>query len=342
MLEKIKKFFIGLILAALAISSCTRTVPTNNSSLDKGSTKSSKGVFGFLFKGVSTPTPPGDYVHTVDVKKEAIKEARTRSYSLHVPASYDATGAVGLLFLFPTDGETSADFMKETHFTDFTDKEGYIVVVPDQYSEGMKWNNGVTKTDGPDDLLFIKNLLASIKEDFKIDPNRVFVAGKATGGIMAYQVAATMADQVAAVGAFGSSAGFRLENGAKALMVSAPVQPISVMEIHGMRDGTVPFGTDAAAQSAAAGFITFGETESFWTSALGCGADFKAQLVKHDHIQKHLWNACNGNTSFHSIAIWTGTSQWPEGNAKLKGYSVDIPATQYIWEFLTSHPKSAQ
>ena len=163
MFDKLKKFFIGLILAALAISSCTRAIPDSSSSLDKSTKSTSKSWFGSLFKAASTPTPPGDYVLTVEVKDETIKEARTRSYNLHVPASYDSSVDVGMLMLFPGDAQTAAEFMKETKFQEYTDKEGYILVVPDQYGEGLKWNNGVSNTTGPSDVLFIQALVKELK-----------------------------------------------------------------------------------------------------------------------------------------------------------------------------------
>lgn len=334
MIEKLKKFIISLVLAALAISGCTRTVPSETGGSE------SKGFFGLFAKTVSTPVPPGDYVHTIDIKKEAVEAARTRSYTLHVPASYTDETEVGLLFLFPADGETGRDFLKETNFLSFTDNEGFIVVVPDAYSEGMKWNNGVTKTDGPDDLLFISSLVTKIKDSFKIDNNKVFVAGKATGGIMAYQVAASMSDQFAAVGVFGASAGFRLQDGAKPLSITAPANPISVFAIHGMEDGLIPYGNSKAAKNAKSGYMTFGETESFWKEAIGCGDNMQAKQTKHDHLLWHNWAGCKNNTELKTLSIWSGDNDWPEGTAKIKGVSVDIPATQVIWEFLVNHPRT--
>lgn len=335
MIEKLKKFIISLVLAALAISGCTRAVPSESGGSE------SKGFFGLFSKTISTPTPPGDYVHTIEIKKEVVEAGRTRSYTLHVPANYTNTTEVGLLFLFPADAETGRDFLKETNFLSFTDKEGVIVVVPDAYSEGMKWNNGVTKTDGPDDLLFIKLLLEKMKDNFKIDSNKVFVAGKGTGGIMAFQVAASMSDQIAAVGVFGASAGYRLQDGAKPLIITTPANPVSVFAIHGMRDDNIPYGDGGIARSALAGFMTFGETESYWKEAIGCGDNLQVKQSKHEHLLKHTWIGCKNNTELQTISIWTGTSTWPDGTAKLKGYSVDTPATQVIWEFLINHPKTA-
>lgn len=342
MLDKIKKFFIGLILAALALTSCTRAIPSNNSSLDKGSNSSSKGLFGFLFKTASTPTPPGDYVHTIEIKSEEIKEARTRSYNLHVPTSYDNSKAVGLLMLFPADGELANDFLKETKFQTFTDKEGYIVVLPDPYTEGMKWNNGVSKTSGPNDILFITTLLADLKDNFNIDANKVMVSGKAEGGIMAYQVAASLSDQIAAVGVYGATMGYRTENGAQPLKISNPSSPVSVIAVHGLMDNIIPAGNDKLAKEAAAGYMTFGETESFWKNAIGCQGSMKIKQSKNEHILKHTWSDCKNGTSFQSITIWTGTNVWPTGKTELKGYIVDIPATQIIWEFLVNSPKAAK
>ncbi len=210
MFDKFKKFFIGLILAALAISSCTRAIPDSSSSLDKSTKSTSKSWFGSLFKAASTPTPPGDYVLTVEVKDETIKEARTRSYNLHVPASYDSSTAVGMLMLFPADAQNAAEFLKETKFQKFTDNEGFILVVPDQYGEGLKWNNGVSSTTGPSDVLFIQTLLKELKANLKIDENKVIMSGKSQGGIMAFQAAAALSDQVAGVGVYGGAVGFRI------------------------------------------------------------------------------------------------------------------------------------
>lgn len=332
MFEKMKKIFISIMLAVLALSGCTRSIPSSLTQSD------SQG--GLFAKSASTPIPPGDYVHTVDIAGETIETARTRSYYLHVPNSYDNTTAVGLLILFPADGETARDFLKETGFLSFTDKEGLIVVVPDAYSEGMKWNNGVTKTSGPDDVLFMKALLQKMKDNFKIDATKVFLSGKGTGGIMAYQTAASLGDQIAAVGVYGASVGYRAESGATPKTIPSPVTPVSVIAIHGMDDEQIPYGNTKKAKNAAAGYLTFDESEYFWKTAIGCAENLQSRQTKHDHLLWHTWTSCGNGTELKTISIWTGTSTWPDGTAKIKGISVDIGATQVIWEFLINHPKS--
>jgi polyhydroxybutyrate depolymerase len=341
MFEKLKKFFIGLILAALAISSCTRAIPDSSSSLEKSTKSTSKSWFGSLFKAASTPTPPGDYVLTVDVKDETIKEARTRSYTLHVPSSYDSSTAVGLLMLFPADAQKASEFMKETKFQKFTDKEGYILVVPDQYGEGLKWNNGVSNTAGPSDVLFIQTLLKELKSNLKIDENKVFMSGKGKGGIMAFQAAAALSDQVAGVGVYGAAIGIRPAKDAQALKVSNPSTPFSVIAIHGLRDNNIPANQTAKMKKSGTGYLTFADMEKFWVKALGCTGKMQAKQTKNEHILRHTWNACQNGTSLQSYTIWTGTAAWAQGNAKLHGQEVDIPATQLIWEFLSNHPKAA-
>ncbi len=335
MLDKIKKFFIGLILAALALTSCTRAIPAGNSSLDKGS-KSSKSLFESLFKSASTPTPPGDYVLTLDIKKEEIKDARTRTYNLHIPSGYDPKTPTGLLILFPADGQIAREFLKETKFQSFSDNKGFILVVPDQYSQGMKWNNGVSKTDGPDDKLFISTLLAELKDTLNIDPKRIVVSGKAEGGIMAYQIATIMADQIAAVGVYGASIGYRASDGAEPVKISSPTAPVSVIAIHGLRDRNIP----AASPARSAGYLSMDDMEGFWINALACPGPMKAKQLKNENILRHNWSGCANNTEVQTYTIWLGDSDWATGTATHKNKNVDIPATQIIWEFIYNHPKN--
>jgi polyhydroxybutyrate depolymerase len=342
MLEKIKKFFIGLILAALAISSCTRAVPAGNSSLDKGANTAKKGLFGLsLFKAKTTPTPPGDYVLTINVGKETIEGARTRSYNLHVPSSYDAKTPAGLLILFPPDGKSANDFLSTTQFLAQTDPAGYLVVVPDTYTESKKWTNGISTTSGPDDILFIKTLLADFQQNLKIDGTHIFVSGQGTGGIMALQVASAFGDQVAAVGVVGASAGYRNAKGDKSVTISSPVAPISVMLINGMYDKTIPFGDGTSSKKLPKGYADFDESEGYWHNAIACEGKIKVQMTKKNNVIKHTWSTCKNGTELNTVQLWQGTGAWPLGTEKVKGNLVNISATQYIWDFFTSHPKPA-
>ncbi len=341
MLSKLKKFFIGLILAALALSSCTRAVPTENSSLDKSATKEKKSWFGAgLFKPKTTPTPPGDYVMTIDVEGETIEAAVTRSYTLHVPVSYTGDDPVPLFIAIPDSGMTGKKFEKAAALTQYTDGGvGSILVLPDAYGEKLAWNNGIQTGSGANDILFIQTLITRLQEIHNIDPHRIYLIGFGQGGILAYQAAATMANEVAGVGVVGASVGYRAEKGADPTMIQPNIAPVSVIMIHGMRDEVIPFSLGKNAKKNDAGYQTFDQSEAYWVKALGCEGSPKVKITRNEHIIRHAWEGCNGGSSLQSISINTGTHTWFQSVKATESKKPSISASEAIFSFLMANPK---
>ena len=82
-----------------------------------------------------------------------------------------------------------------------------------------------------DDLGFIRLLLAELLQTYCIDTRHVHVAGFSTGGVMAYELGASVPGiaSVAAVEA-GQMLGFG----------SAPTLPVHLLDVHGNQDATMP------------------------------------------------------------------------------------------------------
>jgi len=338
MLDKLKKFFIGLILAALALSSCTRAAPSQNSSLDKGGTKEKKSWFGAsLFKAKTTPTPPGDYVMTIDVDGETVEAAKTRTYTLHVPASYTGDDPVGLLFLLPDDGMTAKKFLKTTDYLKYSDPNGWVVVLPDALGENPTWTTGLNGVSGANDLLFLQSLLSHLQKNFNIDPKKIFASGFGTGGVMAYQLGSSMSGDVAAVGVVGGAIGYRPEKGADPVMIQPAAGPLSVIFIHGMKDKAFSYGSDK--KKDAAGYVSFTATESYWKKALGCEGSPQVKITRNEHVQRHQWENCTAGTSLESISIWAGEHAWYLGGTPKTSKSPDVPATETIFAFFIKNYK---
>jgi len=340
MLDKLKKFFIGLILAALALSSCTRAVPSENSSLDKASSKEKKSWFGAsIFKPKTTPTPPGDYVMTIDVDGETIEAARTRSYTMHIPAAYTGENPVALFIAISENGMSGKKFNKEAELQKYTDSGGNILVFPDAYGEKLEWNNGIIPGSGANDVLFLQTLITRLQEVHNINPKQIYLIGFGQGGILAYQVASATANEVAAVGVVGASVGFRAEKGGEVNMIQPAIAPVSVIMIHGMRDDVIPFALPKDAKKNSAGYQTFDQSEGYWVTTLGCEGSPKVRITRNEHIIRHTWEGCNGGSSLVSISINTGKHVWFQSATAKESKKPSISATDAIFSFLMSNPK---
>lgn len=340
MLDKLKKFFIGLILAALAISSCTRAVPSENSSLDKTNSKEKKSWFGAsLFKPKTTPTPPGDYVMTIEVDGETVEAARTRSYTIHIPASYTGEEPVALFIAIPDNGMSGKKFNKDADLQKYSDAGGNILVFPDAFGEKLEWNNGINQGSEANDILFLQTLITKLQEVHNINPKQIYLIGFGQGGILAYQVASSMANEVAAVGVVGASVGYRAEKGADVNMIQPVIAPVSVIMIHGIRDDVIPFALPKDAKKNAAGYQTFDQSEGYWVKTLGCEGGPKVRITRNEHIIRHTWEGCNGGSSLVSISINTGKHEWFQSATAKETKKPSISATEAIFAFLMSNPK---
>src|SRR5262249_34359239 len=69
---------------------------------------------------------------------------------------------------------------------------------------------------------------------YTVDPKRVFVVGHSNGGFMAYRMACDHADQIAAIVSFEAA---MFADTSRCM----PKQPVSVLEIHGTSDTSIPF-----------------------------------------------------------------------------------------------------
>lgn len=336
MFAKIKKWFIELILITLAISGCTRSVPVNGSSLDTGE-KAGKG-FSLIpeawMKKKATVTPPGDYVQTFTVKAETLEEAKTRSYALHVPASYDGKTAVPLMIMLHDSGESAAKFANTTGMNAQSDAQGFIVAYPDSYGSPATWNPGFIDGAQANDVAFLSELIDHFLKDFNVDPKRVYVVGYSDGGMMAHKLASSVPEKITGIGVVGGTVGYQKAKD-QVVTLDPAAAPVSVIVIHGVKDAVVPYETNAKFAKGKAGYLPGFEGVKYWLNQDKC--DSKPDLkIKQQETVRITTYTCQNSTSVQSIAIWNGTHTWfgSETQNSSKNKNPGISATLKIMEFL--------
>ncbi len=119
---------------------------------------------------------------------------RSRRYMVHIPLSYNGNNLTPLVISLHGYGGTARRNEEATGFTEKSNNEGFIVVYP----EGIRqsWNGpyccGEAYTNNIDDIDFIRKLINRLEQEYKIDPDRIYVAGFSNGAIMAYRLAAEL------------------------------------------------------------------------------------------------------------------------------------------------------
>ena len=109
----------------------------------------------------------------------------TRTWYVHVPASYDGTRAVPLVLALHGVQNSGDQFGPVSEWTPLSDQEGFIVVYPNggliYGPDSFGWNDFVYDGSAPDDVGFLHQLILTLEKTYKVDPDRVYMTGFSNG-----------------------------------------------------------------------------------------------------------------------------------------------------------------
>ena len=117
-----------------------------------------------------------------------------RIYEFHIPASYDGSEEVPLVFNMHGRGSNSYQQRIYSQMDGVADLNNFIVVYPNAWEiNGVRlWNlsydvsaPGVTPVI-PDDVGFVDSLIDFFIANYAIDTNRIYTCGMSAGGFVSY------------------------------------------------------------------------------------------------------------------------------------------------------------
>lgn len=118
--------------------------------------------------------------------KDAGKEME---YALFVPTSYDKSKKYPLVIALHGLGGNPQQFMRTRGLMEQAEKRGYIVAAPMGYNErgwygvrGLKGKNMDPENLGELSEKDVMNVLGIVKNDYSVDPDRVYLMGHSMGG----------------------------------------------------------------------------------------------------------------------------------------------------------------
>jgi polyhydroxybutyrate depolymerase len=187
-------------------------------------------LFGWLPRVAAAPVKTGGQVKTITVRPGLAR----RTARLYVPTSLPKGTRVPLVVVLHGGFGVADGAAKQTGFDAQAERGKFLVVYP----QGIlrSWNAGIccgpAMKNNVDDVRFITTLLDRLEADYRIDTRRVYATGISNGGMMAYRLACEAPDRFAAIAPVAAT-----------LTISGcrPPQPVSLLHIHGMEDGNVPF-----------------------------------------------------------------------------------------------------
>jgi polyhydroxybutyrate depolymerase len=285
---------------------------------------------------------PGDYRFSFQ------HHGLTRSYRVHLPASYQPAIAAPLLLALHGGGG-NMDFQADDArygLISKSEREGFIVVFPNGYSKlpGGKlatWNAGnccaAARDDQVDDVGFIREVLTRVSQLVSVDHQRIFAAGMSNGAMMAYRLACEMSEVFSGIAAVA---------GTDNTQVCQPGNPVSVLHIHAKNDNHVLFnggaGPDSVRASAVTDYVSVADTIGKWTKIDACASTSKRTLDTPAAFCQ-VYAPCTGGAEVQLCVTQTGGHSWP-GGGKSRGTeppSQAISAVDVMWDFFSRKTRVA-
>ena len=252
-----------------------------------------------------------------------------RKYRLYVPNIY--TGSQSVPLILNLHGYTSNALQQQlySNFMPIADTANFLMVYPEGKAPlgNQYWNAGFGGTEN--DVLFMSDLIDSLKLTYNIDLNSIYSCGMSNGGIMSYYLACNLPNRIAAI---ASVTGSML----KTWFSCAPSRPFPIMEIHGTADGTVNYLGDAT-------FAPIDSVVKKWSSHNNCNpapTTFSVPNISLTDNSTALHYVYSGGTSGSSVELYKvigGGHSWPGAFAFLANTNQDFSASVEIWRFFRKY-----
>ncbi len=270
-------------------------------------------------------------------------DGRTRTYLIHLPASYNKDKAWPVVLVFHGGGGNGEQMAKLTGFSRKADQEGFIAVYPNGtglwQSRFLTWNAGNccawAYENRIDDIGFIRALIAKLKKDYAVDDRRMYATGISNGGMMSYRLACELSDQIAAIGPVAGAQNLDCK----------PLKPVSIIVLHGTADlyvryeGGPPLRMFDVRNPRVDRPVS--QAVGFWVKEDGCTE--KPARERNGRVTVERYSGCSAGTAVTLYTLQDEGHTWP-GGPKWAFWadepSREVSATDVIWEFFRHHPRA--
>ena len=274
----------------------------------------------------------------------------TRSYLLHVPSSFRA-GSGALVVALHGLGDVAPDMAERSGLNAKADQAGFAVVYPNALVSRLgglqQWNAYFFSryvSNPPDDIGFLRQLIAELQQQLGPDPKRIYVTGLSNGGLMAHRVGVELSDVVAAIGVVAGT----LASSPSISALPDATQPVSVLMLHGELDDNIPCCPFRAS-------ATQDDSFDYWVStrANACSAVSTPEPICEGPetpsalLEKHA-TGCRGGVEVQFYKLQGGGHAWYAAPMNVVGStpynpffdtSTGVTTNDILWNFFVAHPK---
>lgn len=254
---------------------------------------------------------------------------KTRTYQLYVPAAYNGTKRVPLVFDFHGFGSNAIEQMVYGNFKPQADHNDFLVVAPDGQDNGVGRHFSFGTEKGlQNDINMVQSLLSHLEATLCVDATRVYSTGMSDGGAMTSLLACVAPTKFAAFAAVAVII-YCGANGKK---------PVALASFQGTADPVVPY--NGGAVHCCGGTVLASKPVSMakWAAQDHCAKKFTDTRLGSEVVRR-TWKGCAKGSAVVFYIIVGGGHTWP-GSIPIPSLGLttqQIKASDVIWKFFAAH-----
>ena len=264
------------------------------------------------------------------LNESMLHDGVTREYIVYVPAVYNGSSSVPLLFNFHGYGMSANNQMSYGNMRAVADTAGFILVYPQGtlFLGSPHWNVGSwTLGSTADDIGFTEAMIDTLAANYNIDLNRVYSCGFSNGGYFSFVLSCQLSAEIAAIGSVGGTMSTETYNSCN------PSHPTPVVTIHGTDDAIVSYSGGNPNNSE-----SLSDVNTYWANYNNTIVPPVVSTLPNidttDGSTAELSLFDNGDncTSVEHYKVIGGDHDWPGSWGNM-----DINADAVIWSFVSKY-----
>lgn len=267
----------------------------------------------------------------------------SRFYYIHQPPDFDPGLPSPVLILLHGGGGDALSVQNFSQMNPVADAEGFLAIYPEgagMTGMGFSWADGRgTSADdaGIDDVGFIQRLIDTLRQDYVIDFQRIYLAGFSNGGFMTQRIACQDNRRIAAMASLGSAQDTGL------IQQCQPGRPIPMLFINGTADPFVPY-EGGSMDGDVPDIISTPDLFLFWQQHNQCTSSIDSMdlpdtdFTDNSTVTQLQVTDCPCNARVRLLRVNNGGHTWPGVENPIYELiagetNEDIQASQELWDF---------
>jgi polyhydroxybutyrate depolymerase len=232
-----------------------------------------------------------------------------RTFELYVPPGDSAKNPLPLILVYHGADSTALSVATGTSLLNIA-KQRHNMILAFMQGYDDTWNEGAGHTPaeqaGINDVAYTETVLARIESSYDVDLRRVVATGISNGALLTEYLGCKLAVNLTMIAPVEGELPVTDSTGC------APSKPISVYEVHGTADPTIPYG-GGHFDGVGGGTTVLSAPASAqrWASLNGCSG--AARKSKSGDVVLSTYSGCRQGVSVKLASVQGGQHVWPTG-----------------------------